>query len=231
MKKPVALIIGAGAGIGGSVAKRFAAGGFHVCLCRRSNNEALQEAVTSIRMAGGSASGFLLDASKPESIEHVVEEIEAKIGPIQVAVYNLGAQIGNRSLTATTHKQFELGWRLGTFGLFRLAQCLLPRMAKRKNSTNATLLVTSSTAAVRGNSGQHSHAAAFGGRRMLCQSLNAEYVGVVHVAHVIVDGPVDAPDTLGKMLGPEKFERLRQSSRTLISAFSCNFLTTGQGYA
>lgn len=37
---------------------------------------------------------------------------------------------------------------------------------------------------------------------MLCQSLNAEFASQgVHVAHIVIDGPVDAPDTLGKMLG------------------------------
>jgi NAD(P)-dependent dehydrogenase (short-subunit alcohol dehydrogenase family) len=65
---------------------------------------------------------------------------------------------------------------------------------------------------VRGNPGQHSHAAAMGGRRMLCQSLNAEFSAQgIHVAHIVIDGAVDAPDTLGKMLGPEKFQALRES--------------------
>jgi hypothetical protein len=42
---------------------------------------------------------------------------------------------------------------------------------------------------------------------MLCQSLNAEFGPKgIHVAHIIIDGAVDAPDTLGKMLGPEKFK-------------------------
>ena len=50
-----------------------------------------------------------------------------------------------------------------------------------------------------------------GGRRLLCQSLNAEFSSQgIHVAHVIIDGAVDAPDTLGKMLGPEKFQALRE---------------------
>ena len=74
------------------------------------------------------------------------------------------------------------------------------------------MLVTSSTAAVRGNAGQHSHAAAMGGRRMLCQSLNAQYASKgIHIAHIVIDGSVDAPDTLGKMLGPEKFQQLRET--------------------
>jgi NAD(P)-dependent dehydrogenase (short-subunit alcohol dehydrogenase family) len=51
-----------------------------------------------------------------------------------------------------------------------------------------------------------------GGRRMLCQSLNAEFGPKgIHVAHIIIDGAVDAPDTLGKMLGAEGFAKLRES--------------------
>ena len=46
---------------------------------------------------------------------------------------------------------------------------------------------------------------------MLCQTLNAEYASKgIHVAHIVVDGAVDAPDTLGKMLGPELFQKLRE---------------------
>jgi len=77
---------------------------------------------------------------------------------------------------------------------------------------HGTLIVTSATAAARGNAGQHSHAAAMGGRRLLCQTLNAEFAPKgIHVAHVLVDGTVDAPDTLGKMLGAERFEALRNT--------------------
>ena len=40
-----------------------------------------------------------------------------------------------------------------------------------------------------------------GGRRALCQSLNAEYIQrYSYIAHILIDGAVDAPDTLGKML-------------------------------
>ncbi|QFU75616.1 SDR family NAD(P)-dependent oxidoreductase [Halioglobus maricola] len=206
--KPVCLVIGAGAGIGGNVGKRFAAAGYHVVLCRRSNEQGLQDLVQQIEADGGSASGRLLNAAAEDSIEECVSSVEAEIGPIEVALYNLGAQIGNRSLEETSYKAFELGWRLGTFGLFRLASVLCPLMAERGKGS---ILVTSATSAMRGNSGQHSHAAAMGGRRMLCQSLNAQYASKgVHVAHILVDGAVDAPDTLGKMLGPEVFAQLRE---------------------
>ena len=207
--KPVCLVMGAGAGIGGTVGRRFAREGYHAVLCRRSDAAGLDRLVGAIKSDGGSASGYLLNAIEPNAIEDRVGAVEAEIGPIEVVVYNLGAQIGDRSLKETTAKAFETGWRLATFGLFRLASTVCPSMEARGKGT---ILVTSSTASVRGNRGQHSHAAAMGGRRMLCQSLNAEFGPKgIHVAHIVIDGSVDAPDTLGKLLGPERFQKLRET--------------------
>ena len=207
--KPVCLVIGAGAGIGGTVARRFAQEGYHACLCRRTDRDGLERMVAEIEAEGGSASGYLLNAVDDGAIEERVAAIESDVGGIDVAVYNLGAQIGDRTLQDTSYKAFEMGWRMGTFGLFRLASALCPHMEARGQGT---VLVTSATAAMRGNAGQHSHAAAMGGRRMLCQTLNAELSSKgIHVAHIIIDGAVDAPDTLGKMLGPERFQQLRET--------------------
>ena len=207
--KPVCLVVGAGAGIGGTVGKRFAADGYHSVLCRRSDEAGLNALVSDIRDSGGDASGFLLNATEEGAIEDLVERTEAEIGPIEVVIFNLGAQIGNRALADTSYKMFELGWRMACFGLFRVASAVAPYMVERGKGT---IIVTSATAAVRGNAGQHSHAAAMGGRRMLCQTLNAELSDKgVHVAHVLLDGMVDAPDTVGKMLGAERFEALRET--------------------
>jgi NAD(P)-dependent dehydrogenase (short-subunit alcohol dehydrogenase family) len=208
MNKPVCLILGAGAGIGGNVAKRFARDGYHACVARRSDKAGLDRLVADIEAAGGSATGFILNAVEADSIEGLVAHIESNIGPIEVAVFNLGAQIGDRSLASTSLKAFEMGWRLATFGLFRLASVLFPYMEQRGKGV---LLVTAATAAMRGNAGQHSHASAMAGRRMLCQSLNAQFASKgIHVVHILIDGAVDAPDTLGKMMGPERFQALRE---------------------
>lgn len=205
----VCLVIGAGAGIGGNVGKKFALEGYHTVLCRRSDQEGLDKLVTDIKDCGGEATGILVNAAKENAIEDLVSKVEADIGPIDVVLYNLGSQIGNRSLEETTLKVFELGWRMATFGLFRLAKSLFPLMEERGSGT---VLVTSATASVRGNAGQHSHAASMSGRRMLCQTLNAEFASKgIHIAHVLIDGAVDAPDTLGKMIGAELFEKLRDA--------------------
>ncbi|MEM8920414.1 MAG: SDR family NAD(P)-dependent oxidoreductase, partial [Pseudomonadota bacterium] len=169
---PVCLVIGAGAGIGGTVGKRFASEGYHAVLCRRSDEAGLRKLVDDIKADGGQASGFLMNAIEENAIEERVAAVEADIGPIEVVIYNLGAQIGDRSLDDTSYKAFEMGWRIATFGLFRLAKSVCPLMEERGGGK---IIVTSATAAVRGNAGQHSHAAAMGGRRMLCQTLNAQF--------------------------------------------------------
>ena len=142
--KPVCLVIGAGAGIGGTVGKRFAAEGYHAVLCRRSDQAGLDTLISDIEAGGGSASGYLLNAVEEGTIEERVADIEANIGPIEVVVFNLGAQIGNRPLAETSYKAFELGWRMATFALFRLAQCVCPKMVARGKGC---ILVTSATSA------------------------------------------------------------------------------------
>ena len=206
--KPVCLVLGAGAGIGGTVAAKFASEGYHACLCRRSDQEGLDKLVANIEEQGGTANGYLIDAIEENSLEELILKVEKDIGPIEVLVFNLGAQSGMKLLHETSLKEFEWGWRMADLGLFRVAKVLMPIMEERKSGT---FLVTSATAAMRGNKNQHSHAAAMGGRRMLCQTLNAKFASKgIHVAHIVVDGMVDAPDTLGKMLGEKMFNELRE---------------------
>ena len=207
-RKKVCLVIGAGAGIGATVAKRFASSGYYSVLSRRTDKSGLDTAVENIKNNGGQAKGYMINAIEENAIESLVTEVEENIGSIQVAIYNLGSQIGNKDLYTTSDKVFERGWKMATLGLFRLAKSLFPYMEKREKGT---LLVTSSTAAVRGNKGQHSHAASMAGRRMLCQTLNAEFSPKgIHTSHIIIDGAVDAPDTLGKMLGEEAYQKMRK---------------------
>ena len=80
MTKPVCLVIGAGAGIGGNVARKFAMEGYHSVLCRRSDEEGLNRMVGEITDSGGEASGFLLNAIDDDSIEDRVAAVEADPG-------------------------------------------------------------------------------------------------------------------------------------------------------
>ena len=110
--KPVCLVIGAGAGIGGNVGMRFAAEGYHSVLCRRSDQYGLDKLVADIQTEGGEATGFLLNAIQPDTIEKLVEAIERDTGPIETVIYNLGAQIGDRALADTSYMGCNKVWQL-----------------------------------------------------------------------------------------------------------------------
>ena len=80
----ICLIIGAGAGIGGNVAKVFAKNDYHVYLTRRSDDIGLKKLIDEINSKGGNASGELLNAIKDDTIENLVHNIEDKLGTINV---------------------------------------------------------------------------------------------------------------------------------------------------
>ena len=90
MTKPVCLILGAGAGIGGNVAKRFAREGYHACLARRSDQAGLDKLVAGIEAEGGSASGYMLNAVEEGSIERLVTHIEDNSDYVEPEVANVG---------------------------------------------------------------------------------------------------------------------------------------------
>ena len=164
--KPVCLVIGAGAGIGGNVGMRFAAEGYHSVLCRRSDQYGPRQTSGGYSDRGGEATGFLLNAIQPDTIEKLVEAIERDTGPIETVIYNLGAQIGDRALADTSYKAFEMGWRIATQGF--ISPCLICVPAYGKPGVMARFIGNFCHRCSAGYSGQHSHASAMGGRRMLC---------------------------------------------------------------
>ena len=112
-------MIGAGRGIGSHVGAKFAENGYVACLVRRSKPDLLAATVDEINAKPNqSAKAFLCDATKEEEVVKLVDEIENNIGPIEVLVYNLGANMGIRDLEATTPKIFRRALDLGVFGGF-----------------------------------------------------------------------------------------------------------------
>src|SRR5262245_44720201 len=88
----ICLVIGAGDATGGAIARRFAREGYAACVTRR-NVEKLAALLTQIEAAGGTAHAFGSDARKEEEVAALVEHIESSIGPIEVLVFNIGANV------------------------------------------------------------------------------------------------------------------------------------------
>ncbi|MGZ5846576.1 MAG: SDR family NAD(P)-dependent oxidoreductase, partial [Ramlibacter sp.] len=110
MADKVALVVGAGDATGGAIARRFAREGYVACVTRR-NADKLQPLIETIQAAGGRAHGFASDARKEEEVVALVEQIEATIGPIEVLVFNIGANVRTSVLEETARKYFKI-WEM-----------------------------------------------------------------------------------------------------------------------
>jgi len=186
-RTPVALVIGAGDATGGAIAKRFAAGGLVACVTRREA-EKLVPLVDAIKAAGGSAHGFGSDARKEEEVVALVERIENEVGPIDVLVFNIGANVPSGILEETARKYFKI-WEMACFGGFLNGREVARRMVRRGRGT---ILFTGATASLRGSANFAAFAGAKHALRALAQSMARELGPKnIHVAHVVVDGAID----------------------------------------
>ncbi len=187
----VALIIGAGDATGGAIARRFAREGLTTCVTRRHLDQ-LQPLLERIRAEGGTAHGFASDARREEEVVALVEQIESTIGPIEVLVFNIGANVPCSILDETARKYFKI-WELACLGGFLSGREVAKRMVAREGLAHkGTILFTGATASLRGGANFAAFAGAKHALRALAQSMARE-LGPrgIHVAHVVVDGSID----------------------------------------
>nr|WP_295787286.1 SDR family oxidoreductase [Rhodoferax sp.] len=183
----VALVIGAGDSTGGAIAKRFAKEGYIACVTRRSADK-LQPLVDNIRAGGGQAFGYASDARKEEDVTALFEQIEAEHGPVEVMVFNIGANVPCSILEETPRKYFKI-WEMACFSGFLNGQAAARRMVTRGRGT---ILFTGATAGLRGSANFAAFAGAKHALRALAQSMARELGPQnIHVAHVVVDGVID----------------------------------------
>lgn len=185
--KKAILVVGAGDATGSAIARRFAREGYVACVTRRSADK-LQPLVDDIRAAGGEAHGFGSDARKEDEMVALVQKIEAEVAPIEVAVFNIGANV-RFGITDTTARVYFKVWEMACFAGFlmgrEVAKAMLPRQ-------RGTILFTGATASLRGREGYAAFAGAKHGLRALAQSMARElWPQGIHVAHPIVDGAID----------------------------------------
>jgi NAD(P)-dependent dehydrogenase (short-subunit alcohol dehydrogenase family) len=172
----IALIGGAGEGLGAALGRRFAKGGLETILSSRTQGERA-------------------DLREETQVVELFERVE-KRGPVEVAIFNAGANF-RASILDTPAEMFEKVWRLGCYAGFLFGREAARRMMARGKGT---ILFTGATASVRGSSQFAAFAAAKGGLRQVAQSMARELGPKnIHVAHVVVDGMIDNRRTRERM--------------------------------
>jgi NAD(P)-dependent dehydrogenase (short-subunit alcohol dehydrogenase family) len=164
----VALVGGAGEGLGAALGRRFSKD-YEVVLASRS-----QEGLGKVDLRDESAVISFFDA------------VERK-GEIEVAIFNAGANF-RASILDTPAEMFEKVWRLGCYAGFLFGREAARRMLARGRGT---ILFTGASASLRGASQFAAFAAAKGGLRQVAQSMARELGPKnIHVAHVVIDGVI-----------------------------------------
>jgi NAD(P)-dependent dehydrogenase (short-subunit alcohol dehydrogenase family) len=188
-KPAAALVIGAGDATGGAIARAFAAEGYIACVNRRPRHaDKLEQLAQSIRDTGHQAAAFPADARDEDAVITLVDSIERNIGPIDVAVFNIGANV-NFPIQDMTAQVYRKVWEMAGFAGFLMGREVARRMIPRERGT---IIFTGATASLRGGAGFSAFAGAKAALRMLAQSMARELGPKnIHVAHVVIDGGID----------------------------------------
>ncbi|MCB2108099.1 MAG: SDR family NAD(P)-dependent oxidoreductase [Rhodobacteraceae bacterium] len=182
----IALIVGAGPGLGAACGRRFAAAGLIPVLSSRT-----AERVKALAAEIPGAVAYPCDATVEASVDAMIDDIERKHGPIDVCVYNPGGGFGRTPVVEQSAARFEEVWRFTALGGFLVGRAVAQRMAARGRGT---IIFTGATASVRGGVGFSAFASGKFALRALAQSMARElHPQGVHVAHVVIDGMIGAP--------------------------------------
>jgi 3-oxoacyl-[acyl-carrier protein] reductase len=169
LKGKIALVTGAGKGIGRAIAIALANEGAHVGLIARTEKD-LQKVAEEIKSMGGNASISTADVSDIKSVNAAVESIQKELGNIDILINNAG--------TGTFGKFLELepsAWenqvKINLFGVYYVTRAVLPQMIERKTGD---IINISSTAGLKGAAGTSAYSASKFGVMGLTESLMLE---------------------------------------------------------
>lgn len=191
----LAIIVGVGPGIGAALARRFAKAGMHVALASRKIDK-LDGLVAECRLFGRRALPYGCDASDEGSVRKLFQFLSEDLACPHVVIYNCQA-FGQGGILETNPHAFERCWKVNCFGAFLVARAALPAMLSRGSGT---IIFTGPTGSLRGREGFVNLAVGKSGTRMLAQSMAREFGPKgIHVAHVVIDGPVLTPMNADKV--------------------------------
>ena len=192
--REVAVIVGAGPGLGQALAARFAGAGFETVIAAR-RQDVLEQMVADIGDVGAGVHPVPTDVTDHQAIANLFAEAD-KLGPLGVTVFNAG-NMHSGDILEIDPDDFETVWRVACFAGFLSGQEAGRRMVP---SNKGTLIFTGATASLRGGPRFVTFASAKAGLRSVAQSF-ARSLGPegIHVSHVVIDGVIDTALIRAKM--------------------------------
>jgi NAD(P)-dependent dehydrogenase (short-subunit alcohol dehydrogenase family) len=170
LENRVALVTGAGAGIGQAIAVRFAQEGASIMVadCNRSSYASGEGTVETIKGSGGNAAFVLADVSRATDAEKMVRETVKAFGRLDILVNNAGIEL-YRTITEMTEEEWDTLIDINLKGVFLCSKYAIPEMAN-----GGVIINMSSVAGFRGSPRQSAYCASKGGVMLMTQALAAE---------------------------------------------------------
>jgi NADP-dependent 3-hydroxy acid dehydrogenase YdfG len=186
----VALVTGAGTGIGRATALLLAAEGARVALAGR-RKEPLERVVADIERDKGTAVATTCDLAKPPQARELGAWALATLGGVDILINNAGQSSHVRSVRWIGQDEWDAVLGVNTTGVYALTQTLLPRMIERGAGTVVTV---ASMAALRpGGFSGVAYGVAKAGARALMQAMHTELRNRGIRATTILPAEVDTP--------------------------------------
>lgn len=182
----LALIVGAGPGLGNALARRFAKAGMDIAVLARDGRR-LEEMVQELRNEGVSARAYPCDVTNETQVVESIRKLCGDLDVPQLAIYNV-EHFGPGQVVDIETSAFVECWRVNCLGAFLVGREVARAMLTRGRGT---LIFTGATAATRGREGYANMAVGKWGQRALAQCMARELGPKgIHVAHVILDGGI-----------------------------------------
>lgn len=155
----IALVTGAGKGIGAACAKKLAAMGHTVIINYNGSKAAAEETATQIASAGGKAYTMQCDVSDPEAVSAMVDTIQKEYGAVDILINNAGITRDELMLRMKP-EDFDAVIRTNLTAVFYVMQACIRGMIKKRKGKIVNI---SSVSGVIGNAGQANYSAAKAG--------------------------------------------------------------------
>ena len=180
----VALVTGAGRGIGKAIALRFAQEGANVAFTDLAVNEAVEETVKEIEAMGVKAKAYASNAANFDETHEVVKQIVEDFGRIDVLVNNAGIT-KDGLMMRMSEAQWDAVINVNLKSAFNFIHAVTPIMAKQRSGS---IINMSSVVGVSGNAGQCNYSASKAGMIGLAKSIAKEMGPRVIRANCIAPG-------------------------------------------
>lgn len=179
--------VGARAGTGAAIARRFAAGGLHVVVTGRTA-EKVESVVAQIKESGGKATAAVGDATSDQGLAGALETVKG-LGPLHAAIYNAGGSQWRSGILEMDTPFVEDVWRINCLGGFIMgreaAKLMLP-------NERGSILFTGSISGSVSRPKLAAYAVAKFGLRAAALAMAREFWKKnIHVAHIVPVGPID----------------------------------------